>query len=211
MKRTIADLWRPIHGAGMACLLAASAVAAEGAGGGHGGESGTPNIFSGDLMNSIYTLVIFLAVLLVLGKFAWGPVLRTLQRREQFIRESLEEAKKDREEAEKRLREYEERLHTARMEASSIVEEGRKDAETAKRRIHDQARAEAEAMLERAKREIGIARDTAVKELYQRVAEMATDVAGKVLTRTLTPDEHRRLMESSFAEIRTRVADHSGN
>jgi len=209
MKTILPDVRRGVLGAALACLLTMPTLAADG--GQHGTEGGTPSIFSGDLMNSIYTLVIFLAVLFVLGKFAWGPVLATLQRREQFIRESLEEARKDRDEAARRLREYEERLHAARMEATAIIEEGRKDAEAARRRIQDQARIEAEAMLERARREIRIARDTAVKDLYERVAEMATDVAAKVLTRTLTDDEQRRLMESSFAEIRTRVADDGRN
>ncbi len=73
-------------------------------------------------------------MLFVLGKFAWGPILSGLQARENFIRESLETAKRDRDEAEARLREYEERLATARAEATAIVDEGRRDAEVVKRR-----------------------------------------------------------------------------
>ena len=107
-------------------LVALPALAAEG---------GDGNIFAGDLGNMIWTVVIFVLVLLVLGKFAWGPILEGLQARENFIRESLEEAKADRESAEERLREYEVKLAEARAEATALVEEGRRDAELVRQTI----------------------------------------------------------------------------
>ncbi len=189
-------------------LLAAPAEAEPGSahGGGHAAPAHEPSLFSGDLGNAIWTLVIFVFVLAVLGRFAWRPILATLQRREEFIRESLESARRDREEAEKRLREHEERLHRAKEEATAIVEEGRRDAEDAKRRIAEQARAEADAMIQRARREIGIARDTAVKELYERAADLATEIAGKAMRRAMTEDEHRRLIVASLEELREKAA-----
>ncbi len=135
----------------------------------HGG-GGENNLFAGDVGNAIWTLVIFGLVVFVLGKFAWGPILNTLQARESFIHEALEKAKRDRDEAEARLREYEERLAAARAEATAIVDEGRRDAEVVKRRIEEDAKAEADKMIERAKREIQIATETATKELYRRSA-----------------------------------------
>src|SRR6476661_4907415 len=89
-----------------------------------GGHETSPNLFSGDLGNAIWTLVIFFLLLAVLGKFAWKPLLTALQNREKFIRESLETAKRDREAAEARLKEYEARLAKAHDEANTIVEEG---------------------------------------------------------------------------------------
>ena len=67
---------------------------------------GESNLFAGDLGNAVWTVVIFLVVLVVLGKFAWGPLLSGLQEREQFIRESLEKAKEERDSSEARLAEY---------------------------------------------------------------------------------------------------------
>jgi F-type H+-transporting ATPase subunit b len=189
-------------------IPAARALAAEAEGGGH--ES-TPSLFSGDFGNAFWTLLIFVVLLIVLGKWAWGPVLATLQKREQFIRESLDQAKRDREQAEKRLQELEARLRSANEQAAAIVEEGRRDAEAARRRIHDQAQTEAEAMIARAKREIGIARDTAVRELYQVVADMATDVAAKALRRSLTDEDQKRLIEASLDEIRSQVGPTGAN
>jgi F-type H+-transporting ATPase subunit b len=159
---------------------------------------GSPNLFAGDVGNAIWTLVIFGLVVLVLGKFAWGPILTTLQTRENFIREALERAKREREEAEARLREYEARLASARAEASAIVDEGRRDAEVVKRRIEEDARHEADKMIERAKREIQIATDTATKELYTLSAKLATQMAARVIGRELSPQDHERLISEAI-------------
>lgn len=158
----------------------------------HGG--GENNIFAGDVGNALWTVVIFLLVVAVLGKFAWGPILNTLQARESFIHEALATAKRDRDEAEARLREYEARLAQARTEASAIVEEGRRDGVVLKQRIEADARAEADKMIERAKREINIAKETAIKELYQLSARQAIEMAARVIDRELTPQDHERLI-----------------
>lgn len=161
-------------------------------------EAGSPNLFAGDVGNAIWTLVIFLLVVFVLGKFAWGPILNTLQTRENFIREALEKAKRDREEAEARLRQYEEKLASARAEASAIVDEGRRDAEVVKRRVEADAKAEADKTIERAKREIQIATDTATKELYTLSAKLATQMAAKVVGRELSAQDHERLISEAI-------------
>ena len=162
---------------------------------------GEVNLFAGDLGNAIWTLVIFLLVIVVLGKYAWGPLLSALQQREQFIRNSLQEAKDDREAAEARLQEYEARLQKATAEATQIVEQGRQDADKAKGRIEETARTEADKMLDRAKREIDLARQSAIKDLYATSAELATDIAGKVLKREMSPKDHERLIQESIEEL----------
>ncbi len=171
----------------------------------HGAAAeGEYNIFAGDVGNMIWTLVIFLLVVFVLGKFAWGPILNTLQARESFIHEALSTAKRDRDAAEVRLREYEERLAQARGEATAIVDEGRRDGAVVKQRIEDEARVEADKMIERAKREIQIATETATKELYLLSARLATDMAGKVVGRELTSQDHERLIAESLDGLNAR-------
>lgn len=159
------------------------------------------NPFAGDIGNALWTLVVFGAVIAVLGKFAWGPILSNLQARENFIRTSLEEAKRDREAAEARLKQYEERLASARAEASTIVDEGRRDGEVLKRRIEEDARKEAELIVARGKREIEIATETAVKDIYRLSAQLSTEIAGKIIGRELRPEDHERLIAQSIAEL----------
>ncbi len=165
------------------------------------GEGGENNIFAGDIGNVLWTLLIFALVLVVLGKYAWGPMLDSLKAREDFIRESLETAKKDRDRAELRLKEYDDKLTEARAEATSIVEEGRRDAEVLRQRIDEEARSEAEKMIDRAKREIGIAKETAVKELYTLSGTLATDIATRIVGRELKAEDHERLIEQSISEL----------
>ena len=160
-----------------------------------------PNLFTGDLGNIIWSLLTFVCVLFVLGKFAWGPILNALQKREDFIRDSLEQAKKDREEAEARLREYGDKVAQAKADATAVVEEGRRGAEVLKRKIEEDGKAEAVKMIERAKREIGIAADTALKDLYDVSGELAVNIASRVIRKELSPKEHERLIAESIEEL----------
>ena len=178
-----------------ALLVASLALPAFAAG------DGENNIFAGDLGNVLWTLVIFFLVLVVLGKYAWGPLLDSLKAREDFIHESLAAAKQDRDQAEARLREYDNKLTEARAEATAIVEEGRRDAEVLRQRVEEEARAEAEKMIERAKREISIAKETAVKDLYTLSGTLATDIAARIVGRELKPEDHQRLIEESISEL----------
>lgn len=162
---------------------------------------GSPNPFAGDIGNAVWTVLIFLLVVVVLGKFAWGPILSALQKREDFIRDSLESAKKDREESEAKLKEYTEQLTAARAEAKGIVDEGRRDAEVVQRKIEDTAKKEATVLIERARREIQIATDSAVKDLYDLSGKLATDIASRIIRKELNPAEHERLIAESIDEL----------
>ena len=174
--------------------IASPALAASG-----GGES---SIFAGDLGNAIWTLVIFGLVLFVLGKYAWGPMLDSLQQREKFIRDSLEQAKADRESAESAAQ-------GVRGEADRGPRRGdgdRRRGASRRRRgapAHRGGRraAEADKMVDRAKREIQIAQQTAVKELYSASASLATELAGRVLGREVNAEDHERLIAESLDEL----------
>lgn len=165
-----------------------------------GGGSQNP-IESGTFANAIATVITFGIVVLVLGKLVWPHVLKALKDRENFIRESLESAKRDREEAEKRLKEYQTQIANARQEATAIVEEGRRDSEVLRRKTQDDAKKEADAIMVRAKREIGIARDTAVMDLYSVSGKLAADLAGKILQKELDASAHDRLIQDSIDQI----------
>jgi F-type H+-transporting ATPase subunit b len=164
-------------------------------------EEATMSPFAGDVGVALWTLVIFLIVVGVLGKFAWRPILTGLQNREKFIRDSLEQARAEREKAEARLKEYTDKLDAARGEATAIVEEARRDADAVRRRIEEEANAEAAKIVERAKREIGLARESAIKELYSVTAHLSTEVASKILAREITASDHERLIRDSIARL----------
>lgn len=186
----------------LALLLvpAFAAVAAPAA----GGEAGGVNPFAGDVGNAIWTLLIFVLLLVVLGKFAWTPILDGLQGREAFIRESLEEAKRNRDESEARLQEYETKIAGARQEVDEMIAEAKRDAVALRQREEAAAKEEATMMLERAKREIQIAKDTAVRDLYDRAAGLSVAAASRILDREITPADHERLIAESIASLESR-------
>ena len=189
MRKTLSTIV-PLLVAGL-FLASGAAVAAE----------GEINLFAGDVGNAIWTLVIFVVLIVVLGKFAWGPMLGALQQRENFIRHSLEQAKDDRESAEKLLKEYSVKLEEAHAEAKKVVEEGRGAGEKIRLRLEDEARQESEKMVGRARREIEMAKQSAVKDLYAESAHLATELASRIVKRELTPSDHERLIAESLDEL----------
>jgi len=164
-------------------------------------ESGAHDPVTVDVWQAAFTIAVFVILVLILGGTAFKPILAGLEKREHFIRESLASAQRDREEAEARLKEYEQKLEQARAEAEVILEEGRENIETMRRRIEEEARRSGETMLDRARREIDNARDAALKTVYDESADMAASLAGAVLKRQLSPEEHQRLMLDALREL----------
>jgi len=179
-----------------AFLLPSAAFAAEGA--------GSWNPFTdGDVGNFFWTLVTLLVVFFVLNKFAWKPLLGALQEREEFIEGKLSQAAVQNDAAEKRLAEYEERLAGARTEVEEILDEARRDAAALREREETAAREESQAMIERAKREISLATDTAVQRLYEQATVLATSAASKILDRELNPEDHEKLVAGAIRALET--------
>lgn len=161
-----------------------------------------PNPFAGDFGNVIYTIGIFLLLLALLSKAAWKPLLEWQQKREQTIRDVLEKARLERIEAEKLLKQYMAQIDRAREEATAIIEEGKRDAETVRRRIQEEARAESSEMIARAKREIQLAKDSAVKEVHDYSVELAVQMASDLVRKQLRAEDHRTLVAESLERMR---------
>lgn len=191
-----ATAWR-IAGIGCGSAFCAMAQAAS--------ADAKPDIFAGGITNAIITLVIFIIVLTILSKKAWGPLLNLLNEREKSIRDALETAQRERNEAERLLHQYKQQLEAARVEATAIVEEGRRDGEVVRGRIQQEARDEADRMVARARNEIQLATDAAVKQLYDEAAGLAVNVAGGILQKQLhvSHDDQRALVQRALEQMRS--------
>jgi F-type H+-transporting ATPase subunit b len=176
----------------------AAAVARE-SGLGHGEEK--PNILSADVVLGISTLVVFLLLLFVLKKFAWGPLQIALHEREEHLEHTLEATEHARQEAERLLAEHRAQMAQVADQVRGLIDKAHRDAEAASTDIIRKAQGEAEAARQRAEREIGNARDQAIVEIWNKAADLAVSVAGKVLTRELTDADHRRLIEVATHEL----------
>ena len=168
---------------------------------GHDEETQKPALLQFDPGAAIWAIVIFFLLLVLLRTTAWKPILRVLQEREKFIKDSIADAKRKREQAEQLLAEYKAQLEKASAEVAAIVAEGRRDAEATARRIQEQARHDADETANRARREIELAADTARKGLHDEAAQLAVLVAGRIIRKELSPADHSALVAESLKEM----------
>lgn len=160
----------------------------------------------GDLLGirydtALFSVIVFVGLLVILRAKAWGPILEGLQKREETIRTSLEEARKSREEMLKMKADFQKEMAQAQQEIPKLMEEARRDAEALSTEIRAKAAAEIQAERDRQRREIEVAKDQAIKELWEQAAQLATLISAKAIGRSLTEEDHRRLIDESLAEM----------
>jgi F-type H+-transporting ATPase subunit b len=152
---------------------------------------------------AIYTFVVFALLLLILGKFAWPPIVRALEERERRIADNIAAAEAKNEEAKQLLAQHEARLAAAADEVRGLLEEARRDAEHTKAQIVAEARQAAQAEHERAIRDVEQAKDVAMKQLAETSAVLAVQLASKVVEEDLSPGRQERLVREAVSRLTT--------
>lgn len=163
------------------------------------GANTDPSEFRQDL--AIYTFIVFLLLLAILAKFAWKPISAGLDQREQRIADDIAAAQRANDEAKLLLAQYDQKLAAAQDEVRAILDEARRDAEHTQQEMMKKAAADAEATLNRARREIDTARDQALKELADHSARLAVDLASRILRAELNGESHTRLIEEAVSQF----------
>lgn len=153
------------------------------------------------LITGIVTIVIFVVLVAVLGKYAWGPILSGLRAREEKIRKDIADAEATRARAEATLREYNQQLATAEQKVRDLLNQAATDAEKLAAQVRTRAQQEAEETRERALKDIEAARQQALAEIYEQTADLATRVAEKILRRNINADDQRELVNQSLQEL----------
>jgi F-type H+-transporting ATPase subunit b len=183
----------------VALILAMSALlpgAAALAAGGEGGGSPITSPMDG-MIAALTTLIIFIVLVFVLGKFAWGPIAR-----EDRIRADIRQAEQARARAEKTLSEYNQKLAQAEAEVRQIMAKASSDAQRLATSLRMQAQQEAEEIKERAQREIEASKNQALSEIYAQAAELSTSIAEKILRRNISVDDQRALVSESLRQLK---------
>ncbi len=164
-------------------------------------EDEAPNPMKAEPTLALWTLVLFIALFAVLTKFAWKPLMHALHEREKHLEHVLHETERARNESEMLLSEHRKQMAHAADEVRSLLERARQDGQMTAEQIVKAAQAEAEGAKQRATRDIGAARDQALAELWEKTADMAVSVAGRVLSKELTEADHRRLIAAAVSEL----------
>jgi F-type H+-transporting ATPase subunit b len=156
----------------------------------------TPNV---GLM--IWTLIAFGIALFLLQRLAFPRIGEALDRRRKAIEESIESAERTRAEADVLLEEYRARLREAREQADDIVARARKAGDRLQEEQLAQAKESREELMERTRRDIETETRRAIEEIRREVADLTVLATEKVARKTLTGDDHKRLIEEALDEF----------
>jgi len=150
---------------------------------------------------AIWTLIIFVTLLSVLRIFAWDPIVKALAAREDGITSEIDAAAAKHEAAKALLAEHETKIAAATDEVKAMLDEARRDAEATKAQIVEEARSAADAEKKRAIREVEQARDSAIKHLAEQSANLAIDLAGKVVQQEITPQRQGEIVREAMGRL----------
>jgi F-type H+-transporting ATPase subunit b len=147
----------------------------------------------------LWTLIIFVIVVILLRKIAWKPILNMLDAREKNIREAVEKADRVQVEAEKALAEQKELSEKQRQEAAEFMQKAKEDAKRMGDEMVEKARREAQEATERARRQIEEERVKAVESVRTHAVDLALDAAAHLLSKKLD-DTTNRVIVSDYID-----------
>lgn len=150
---------------------------------------------------ALWSLVIFLVLVAVLGKFAFRPIADALDAREKAVNDQITSAAQANEEAKNILSQYQQKLADSKGEVRDILESARKDAQRSADGIVEKAKEAAQLEHQRAMKEIEAATVNALQSIAEKSATLATDLAGKMIRKEVTPDVHRDLIKGAMDEF----------
>ncbi len=164
-------------------------------------ESSGTFLVSPDVGLMIWTFLVFGISLYVLKKAVFPRLQEALDRRQHAIEESIDSAERTRVEADELLAEYRERLQDARAQAEEILSRARKAADAAEATAVTDAKAKREELLEQAKRDIQAETRRAIQDIRNEVANLTILATEKVTRKTLTEADQRKLVEEALSEL----------
>ncbi len=124
-----------------------------------------------------------------------------MEEREKGIEKNIADAAAKHEEAKALLAEHEAKLAETSHQVRALLEEARRDAEQTKSQIIEEAKKGAEAERERAVREVELATDAALKNLAEASANLAVDLAGKVVRTNITSEQQSQLVRDALNQL----------
>ncbi len=149
----------------------------------------------------LWTILTFLVLLVLLAKFAWKPLLALLDRREEMIRQSLDDAEKAKHELQRLQQESKEILSKARVEAQSILAKSRSEAEKLKGELRQEAKVQADSILRDAEKQIQVETEKAIAVIKNEVVDLSLLVASKLIKKNLSKEDNQSLIEESLKQV----------
>jgi F-type H+-transporting ATPase subunit b len=152
----------------------------------------------------IWTIVTFLVLLALLAKFAWRPLLEALDKRQESIRKSLDDARRAQQELERLQQESAQIVREARVEADAIIGRSRADAERLREEIRQKAREESDGIIRNAERQIQLETTRALQQIRHEAVDLSVMIASKIIQRNLSKEDNERLIDDALKQVESR-------
>ena len=149
----------------------------------------------------VWTIITFMVLFFVLAKFAWKPLIKMLQEREEMIRDSLDDAEKAKAELEHLNEESEAIMTKARAEAQTILANGKAAAEKVKEDTIAKAKEQAIKIIKKTEKQIQIEKDKAIADIKQEVVNLSLSVAKKLINKNLNDADNKSLIEETLKKV----------
>jgi F-type H+-transporting ATPase subunit b len=149
----------------------------------------------------IWTILVFLVLLTLLAKFAWKPLLQSLEVRQNTIAKALDDAQKAKVELERLNQESEAIIRRARGEADSIITASRADSERLREEMRQKARSESEGIVKNAERQIQLETARALQQIRHEAADLGVAIASKLIQRNLTKEDNEKLIDDALKQL----------
>jgi F-type H+-transporting ATPase subunit b len=149
----------------------------------------------------IYTIAFFIVVMVVLKRFAFGPVQKAIDERRQRIVDAITEADNAREEARNLLEQHRQLIGEAKGQAEEILGEARRVADAQRERVREETEEDRQRRLEETRRQIEQATHQALGQIRNEVGKLSLAAAEKITRKSLTDADQQRLIDEALAEI----------
>ncbi|WEV40553.1 F0F1 ATP synthase subunit B [Lactobacillus sp. ESL0684] len=147
------------------------------------------------LGNTIWYLIVFAILLLLVKHYAWGPVSEMMEKRRQKVISDLDSAASNRKKAEVLANEREAALKNSRQEATQILSDAKASAQKTSSKIVADANNDAAAIHEKAKTDAAQAKSDALNDAQTQVADISVAIAEKVIAKNLSADDQKDLVD----------------
>ena len=145
--------------------------------------------------DTIFVLLAFLLLLLVLKKFAWKPLMGIMEERERQISKNIDSAENSRIEANRLAVEGKEKMDETRNEALTILNNARENVERIKRDMLEKAKEDAERIKAEAQLDIEMEKQKAIESVKSDVSQLSMEIAAKLIGKELTSEGHAALID----------------
>jgi len=149
----------------------------------------------------IWTIVCFLVVLVVLKRYAFGPIQQMIDTRRERIEQAINEADSARAEARSLLEEHRKLIGQAKAESEEILAEARRVADAQRERVREETDEDRQRRLEETRRQIEQATAQALGQIREEVGKLSLLAAEKITRKSLTDTDQQRLIDEALGEL----------